>query len=53
MLFDGSGDREMPLIIGLMPVLPRHLIDPDSFGAAIRRTALLAAASMARRRSGA
>ena len=29
--FDGSGDREMPLIIGLMPVLPRHLIDPDSF----------------------
>lgn len=29
--FDGSGDREMPLIIGLMPVLPRHLIDPDQF----------------------
>jgi peptide/nickel transport system substrate-binding protein len=29
--FDGSGDREMPLIMGLMPVLPRHLIDPDSF----------------------
>jgi peptide/nickel transport system substrate-binding protein len=29
--FDQSGDREMPLIIGLMPVLPRHLIDPDRF----------------------
>jgi peptide/nickel transport system substrate-binding protein len=29
--FDASGDREMPLIIGLMPLLPRHLIDPDQF----------------------
>jgi peptide/nickel transport system substrate-binding protein len=29
--FDGSGDREMPLIMGLMPVLPHHLIDADSF----------------------
>ncbi|MGE3527839.1 MAG: extracellular solute-binding protein [Methyloceanibacter sp.] len=29
--FDGSGDREMPLIIGLMPVLPRHLLDPGQF----------------------
>ncbi len=29
--FDTSGDREMPLIIGLMPVLPKHLIDPDTF----------------------
>jgi peptide/nickel transport system substrate-binding protein len=29
--FDGGGDREMPLIIGLMPVLPRHLIDPEQF----------------------
>jgi peptide/nickel transport system substrate-binding protein len=29
--FDGSGDREMPLILGLMPVLPRHLIDPERF----------------------
>jgi peptide/nickel transport system substrate-binding protein len=29
--FDTSGDREMPLIIGLMPVLPRHLIDPERF----------------------
>ena len=29
--FDASGDREMPLIIGLMPILPKHLIDPDQF----------------------
>jgi peptide/nickel transport system substrate-binding protein len=29
--FDASGDREMPLIMGLMPVLPKHLIDPDRF----------------------
>lgn len=25
-------DREMPLIMGLMPVLPRHATDPDAFG---------------------
>ncbi len=29
--FDGSGDREMPLIMGLMPVLPKHLVDPGTF----------------------
>jgi peptide/nickel transport system substrate-binding protein len=29
--FDASGDREMPLILGLLPVLPRHLIDPKTF----------------------
>ncbi|MGC2410571.1 MAG: extracellular solute-binding protein [Methyloceanibacter sp.] len=29
--FDGGGDREMPLIIGLMPVLPRHLLDAETF----------------------
>src|SRR5215813_4111789 len=29
--FDGSGNREMPLIMGLMPVLPRHLIDAETF----------------------
>jgi peptide/nickel transport system substrate-binding protein len=29
--FDASGDREMPLIIGLMPILPKHLIDPEQF----------------------
>ncbi len=27
----GSDDRELPLILGLMPVLPRHAIDPDRF----------------------
>jgi peptide/nickel transport system substrate-binding protein len=29
--FDASGDREMPLIIGLLPVLPKHLVDPETF----------------------
>jgi len=29
--FDAGGDREIPLILGLLPVLPRHLIDPDTF----------------------
>lgn len=29
--FDNSGDREMPLILGLLPVLPKHLIDPQTF----------------------
>ncbi len=29
--FDESGDREMPLILGLMAVLPRHLLDADRF----------------------
>jgi peptide/nickel transport system substrate-binding protein len=29
--FDGDGDREMPLIMGLMPVLPRHLLSEESF----------------------
>ena len=27
----GSDDRELPLILGLMPVLPQHAIDPDKF----------------------
>jgi peptide/nickel transport system substrate-binding protein len=27
----GVGDREMPLSLGLMPVLPRHLVDPATF----------------------
>ncbi|NWG24228.1 MAG: ABC transporter substrate-binding protein [Pseudorhodoplanes sp.] len=27
----GSGDRELPLILGLMPILPRHAIDPEKF----------------------
>jgi peptide/nickel transport system substrate-binding protein len=30
--FDLAGDdREMPLILGLMPVLPKHAIDPETF----------------------
>ncbi len=28
--FNGE-DRELPLILGLMPVLPKHLIDPEKF----------------------
>ena len=33
MRFDlaGSDDRELPLILGLMPVLPKHIIDPATF----------------------
>ena len=27
----GNNDRELPLILGLMPVLPKHAIDPDHF----------------------
>jgi peptide/nickel transport system substrate-binding protein len=30
-VFSGDGDREMPLIMGLMPVLPRHRFTPESF----------------------
>ncbi|MFZ1681616.1 MAG: extracellular solute-binding protein [Rhizobiaceae bacterium] len=30
--FAGQGDRELPLILGLMPVLPRHAINPADFG---------------------
>ena len=29
--FGAQGDRELPLILGLMSVLPRHAIDPDTF----------------------
>jgi len=29
--FEGGGDREMPLIVGLMPVLPRHAINAENF----------------------
>jgi len=29
--FNDQGDREMPLIMGLMPVLPEHAIDPETF----------------------
>lgn len=27
----GAADRELPLILGLMPVLPKHAIDPETF----------------------
>lgn len=30
-VFDAGGDREMPLIMGLMPVLPKHATDPETF----------------------
>lgn len=29
--FDQNDDRELPLILGLMPVLPRHAIDAERF----------------------
>lgn len=29
--FGGAGDRELPLILGLMPILPRHATDPATF----------------------
>lgn len=31
LIFKPDGDREMPLIMGLMPVLPKHLTDPGNF----------------------
>jgi peptide/nickel transport system substrate-binding protein len=30
-VFDGAGDREMPLIMGLMPILPAHRLTPETF----------------------
>ena len=30
-VLDDGRDREMPLILALMPVLPRHLLTPDTF----------------------
>jgi peptide/nickel transport system substrate-binding protein len=29
--FGGANDRELPLILGLMPVLPRYAVDPATF----------------------
>ena len=29
--FEADGDREIPMIIGLMPILPRHRIAPETF----------------------
>ncbi|MBR0934751.1 extracellular solute-binding protein [Bradyrhizobium jicamae] len=31
--FGGVADRELPLILGLMPILPRHATDPATFEA--------------------
>ncbi|WP_083567238.1 extracellular solute-binding protein [Hyphomicrobium sp. CS1GBMeth3] len=30
-VFADAEDRELPLILGLMPILPRHAIDPERF----------------------
>ena len=30
-IFQPDGDREMPLILGLMPILPRHVYDAETF----------------------
>lgn len=30
-VFADAEDRELPLILGLMPILPRHAMDPDKF----------------------
>jgi peptide/nickel transport system substrate-binding protein len=27
----GADDRELPLILGLMPILPKHAVDPETF----------------------
>lgn len=29
--FGGEPDRELPLILGLMPILPKHAVNPDTF----------------------
>jgi peptide/nickel transport system substrate-binding protein len=29
--FGGTGDRELPLILGLMPILPKHAVDAGTF----------------------
>ena len=29
--FGGANDRELPLILGLMPILPRHAVNPATF----------------------
>lgn len=31
-VFGEGWDREMPLLVGLMPVFPKHATDPESFG---------------------
>jgi peptide/nickel transport system substrate-binding protein len=29
--FESAGDREIPLILGLLPVLPKHLVNPEIY----------------------
>jgi peptide/nickel transport system substrate-binding protein len=29
--FESAGDREIPLILGLLPVLPKHLVNPETY----------------------
>jgi peptide/nickel transport system substrate-binding protein len=29
--FNAAGDREAPMLLGLMPILPRHKVDPATF----------------------
>jgi peptide/nickel transport system substrate-binding protein len=29
--FGGQADRELPLILGLMPILPQHAVNPETF----------------------
>jgi peptide/nickel transport system substrate-binding protein len=36
--FPNAGDRELPLILGLMPILPKHAIDPETFDKSTLRT---------------
>ncbi|MCP4382194.1 MAG: ABC transporter substrate-binding protein [Hyphomicrobiales bacterium] len=31
-VFGEDWDREMPLLIGLLPVFPKHAVDPETFG---------------------
>jgi peptide/nickel transport system substrate-binding protein len=38
--FAGTNDRELPLILGLMPVLPKHAIDPAPFEESTLKTPL-------------
>lgn len=30
-VFDGGGDRELPMILGVMPILPSHKLTPETF----------------------
>ncbi|HET7714481.1 MAG TPA: extracellular solute-binding protein [Bauldia sp.] len=35
---ENADDRELPLILGLMPVLPKHAIDPETFDKSTLKT---------------